>query len=87
MKSKVLNYGTLSILLLMSSVLVFGKSTLNVKVVDQNGTLQPKAEVFAMDVTTSKTKKEKSGKDGVAELKKLEEGFGNLLGGKKKDGD
>jgi superkiller protein 3 len=75
MKSKVLNCGNLILFLLAVSVPVFGKSILEVTVLDQNGNPVQKAKVSAQGVKSGKVKDEKTGNDGIAQLKKLDDDY------------
>ena len=56
MKSRLTNYGALVFLLLVAPVPAYGKSILEVRVLDQSGKPVPKAKVNAQGVKSGKVK-------------------------------
>jgi len=68
-------YSTLLFILFIGSPHLLSKSTLQVRVSDQNGNLLEDAKVWAQGIKSGKVKDEKTGDDGIAELEKLDDDF------------
>jgi len=75
MKAKLLGYTLFPPLLLMSAALVFGDSIIEVRVLDQSGNPLSKVKVSAQAVKSGKVKDEKTGNDGVTQIKKLKDDY------------